>query len=325
MSTALARGAHMLVTGGAGFIGSHLVDRLVDHGHEVTVYDSLVSGHNWITGHIEAGRVRFIQADLLDADRLRSAMKGTSVVWHLGGNTDIPSGVNRPDLDLQNAIVATHNVLEAMRAHGVGRLVFSSTGAIYGEAEVDPIPENYGPLLPLSLYAAGKLAAEGLIASYCSLFGFRARMFRFGNVVGARMSHGVTYDFIVKLLRNPTELEILGDGQGVKSYFLVEECLDGMFFVVEKAFAGDGPAVDLLNLGAGEATTVMDIARIVIEELGLTDVKFRFTGGRQGWPGDQPRVRLDVARVNRLGWKARAQSSEAVRVAARRIIADLKK
>ncbi len=310
----------VFVTGGAGFIGSHLVDRLVAAGIEVTVLDSLVGPRNWVAEHAAGGRIRLVVADLLDRYQVQFAMRGADLVWHLGGNTDIPSGYYWTNLDIQHAIVATHNVLEAMRANQVKKIIFSSTGAVYGNATVRPSPETYGPLLPLSLYAFGKLACEAMISAYCDTFGLRARIFRFGNVVGGRMGHGVIHDFIWKLQRNVHELEILGDGKGEKNYFLVEECLDGMIYVLKHAFADADPACDVYNLGSDTITTVMSIARIVIEELGLRDVHFRFTGGSQGWPGDQPKVALDVTKIQHLGWRAASTSDEAVRIAARRIL-----
>ena len=316
----LRENGSMFVTGGAGFIGSHLVDRLVQGDCTVTVFDSLAGGANWIQPYIERGRVRFVQANLLDRKRLEEAMRGASVVWHLGGNTDIPAGFQYTDLDVKNAILATHSVLESMRLTGVAKLLFPSTGAVYGEAQVVPTPESYGPLLPLSLYAAGKLACEALISAYCSMFGLRARILRLGNVVGARMGHGVIYDFIEKLSRNPQALEILGDGRGEKNYFLVEECIDGMVFVLENTFSDDDPRCDILNLGTDASTPVMTIARIVIEEMGLKNVRFRYTGGALGWPGDQPRVCLDVTKLKNWGWTARHPSDHAVRVAARRYL-----
>ncbi len=212
-----------LITGGAGFIGSHLVDRLMDERRNVTVYDNLVSGRRkWIEHHLDKENFRFLHADLTNFYSLREAIKGHEVIWHLGANTDIPRGNRNTNLDLKNCTIATYNVLEAMRQLGINQIVFASSACVYGDALPIAVAETFGPLLPINLYGAGKLACEGLISAYCHLFGIKAWIFRFANVVGARMGHGVIYDFIQKLKQNPKELEILGDGNQEKPFFLVE-------------------------------------------------------------------------------------------------------
>ena len=303
------------VTGGAGFIGSVLVDRLVEAGCEVTVYDNLTRGINWVEPHVRGGRINFVQADLLDRDHVREAMAGTRFVWHLGGNTDIPAGLKNTELDIKHAVVATHHVLEAMRHHGIRPMVFTSSGAVYGKATISPTPESYGPLMPLSLYGAGKLACEGMISAYCEMFGLRARIFRLGNAIGARMGHSCICDFVKKLSKNSQEMEILGDGSGAKNYFLVDECIDGMMFIITRAFGQQDPACDIVNVGTSSSASVMTIVRILLEEMGLRDVRFRYTGGAEGWPGDQATVYLDVRKVNALGWSAQHTSEEAIRLA----------
>ena len=306
------------VTGGAGFIGSHLVERLLaEKNSRVTVYDNLVSGKRKnIAGHLKNGRFKFIQADLLDYDKLKQAMQGHDFVWHLGANIDIPGGNKITDLDLKNCTIATRNVLEAMRANGINIIMFSSSSCVYGDAPPVSLSEAYGPLLPISLYGSGKLACEALISAYSHLFNIRALMFRFGNVVGARMGHGVIYDFIQKLRKNPQEMEILGDGQQEKPFFLVEDCIDGMLH----AFHHTDAPYDIYNLGSENFTNVTRIAEIVAEVMGLTNVKFRYTGGKRGWPGDVPVVHLNVNKIKALGWRARQTSDEAVRVAAKRLL-----
>lgn len=305
------------LTGGAGFIGSHLVDRLLAEGKAVTVYDNLSSGRReWIEHNMGQPGFTFIQADLLDAPRLREGMAGHDLVIHLGANTDIPGGNQNVRLDLENCTIATHNVLEAMRATDIRRLLFASTSAVYGEAPVIPTPEHVGPLLPISLYGAAKLACETLISAYCHIFNMQAWMFRFANVVGGRMGHGVIYDFIQKLKRNSEELEILGDGWQEKPFFPVEDCIDGMFC----AFYNSEAWCDVFNLGCSSSTKISRVAEIVVEEMGLSGVRFRYTGGRRGWVGDVPQVGLDVSKMKKLGWEAKHTSDEAVRIAARRLL-----
>lgn len=306
------------ITGGAGFIGSHLVERLLaEDSRHITVYDNLVSGRRKnIARHLNNGRLRFVQADLLDYDTLCQEMAGHDIVWHLGANTDIPGGNKVTDLDLKNCTAATRNVLEAMRANDIKKIIFSSTSCVYGDAPPVSLCETYGPLLPISLYGSAKLACEALISAYSHLFDIRALMFRFGNVVGARMGHGVIYDFIVKLRKNPRELEILGDGKQEKPFFLVEDCIDGMLHAFKHASA----QYDIYNLGAENFTNVTRIGEIVAGETGLKNVKFRYTGGKRGWPGDVPVVHLSIEKIKALGWRPGCSSDEAVRVATRRLL-----
>jgi UDP-glucose 4-epimerase len=307
------------VTGGAGFIGSHAVDLLVSAGYPVTVYDnlSLSTGEN-IKGHIEKKTIDFIQADMLDLDRLTKSMQGHEIVWHLGANTDIPSGYTKHRIDLDNDVIATWNVLESMTKTGIKDLLFSSTGAVYGESIQGTFKESSGPLMPLSLYGAGKVASEAFISSYCNLFGIRAWMFRFGNVIGQRTTHGIIFDFIAKLKASPKTLQVLGTGKGEKNYFLVEECIHGMLYTYSKT--PNGPFPVLVNLGTDSRSQIMEIAAIIIEEMGLKDVKYEFTGTPRGWPGDQPVVLLDTDRVHQLGWYAKRTSNDAVRSATRRLL-----
>ena len=311
--------AKYLVTGGAGFIGSHLSERLIAEGNQVTVYDNLVSGSKANIKHLigKAG-FQFVQNDLLNETALVDAMKGHDIVWHLGANTDIPTGNKVTDLDLKNCTFATRNVLEAMRTNKIDKILFSSSACVYGDAPHVALSESFGPLLPINLYGAGKLACEGLMSSYSHLFGIRVTMFRFANVVGARMGHGVIFDFIQKLKKNPAELEILGDGKQEKPFFLVEDCIGGMVC----AFTNQKLQCDVFNLGTETFTTVTRIGEIVTEEMGLKNVKFRYTGGRRGWLGDAPVIHMNVKKMKILGWQASHSSDEAVRIAVGRLLID---
>jgi len=310
--------AKYFVTGGSGFIGGHLVDRLMNEGHTVTVYDNLSTGNKkWIEHHIGKKNFRFIQADIQDYDNVKKEMAGHDIVWHLAANTDIVKGNNVVDWDLKNCTIGTHNVLEAMRQNGVKNILFASSATVYGDAPPIPLSETYGPLMPISLYGAGKLSCEGFITAYCHLFGINAWIFRFGNVVGGKMWHGVIYDFIMKLKSDSKEMEILGDGKQEKNYFMIEDCLDGMMH----AFKNSPSKCDIYNLGCETYVTVTRIAEIVVEEMGLKNVKFNYTGGKRGWPGDATTVHFDIEKMKTMGWNTRHTSEGAVREAAKRLIA----
>jgi UDP-glucose 4-epimerase len=307
------------VTGGAGFIGSHLVDRLLKDGNFVTVFDNLSTGkENWIEQHLSDNKFHFIQGDLLDQINLKKMIQGHDIIWHLGGNTLIVAGNETTDLDLKNCTIATYNILEAMRQSGIARILFSSSATVYGDTHGIPLSESYGPLLPISLYGAAKLGCEGLISAYCHLYGIKAWIFRFGNIMGSRMGHGVLYDFIHKLRDNPDELEILGDGNQEKNYLTIDDCIDGMLF----AFRHASDQCNIFNLGSPTSLSVKEIAHIVIEEMKLKDVKLKYTGGNQGWPGDVPKVHYDVSKLKKLGWEVKHTSAEAIRIATKQLLAD---
>jgi UDP-glucose 4-epimerase len=309
------------ITGGAGFIGSHAVDWLLREGHVVTAYDNLVSGRRkWLAGHAGNPAFRFVEGDILHRQLLQQMMAGHDVVLHLAANTDIPGGHTQTRLDLDNCIIGTWNALDAMRELGIGDILFASSATVYGYPAVMPTPETYGPLLPESHYGAGKLACEALISGFAHLYPIKGWIYRFGNVVGGRMSHGVVYDFIQKLRKNPRELEILGDGKQTKTFFLVEDCLGGIFWAHEHDRARP---VDIYNLGSSSTLSVTKIAQIVCEEMGLDGVTFRFTGGERGWPGDVPKVDFDTSKMNALGWRVHRTSAEAVRICARRILDEM--
>jgi UDP-glucose 4-epimerase len=312
-------GKRFFVTGGAGFIGSHLVDRLVKSG-QVTVYDNLSVGKiEFVKPFLDSGKARLIRADLLDCDTLTKSMQGHDAVFHLAADSDVQRDSLRPATHLDQEIMATYNTLEAMRQTGVVDIVFTSSSVIYGEATLFPIPEDYGPLLPISLYGAGKLSGEGLISSYCHLFGFRAWILRNANIVGSHGTHGVIYDFIHKLRQNPRELVIRGDGAQQKSYLHVADFIDAILFTYQHA----SEVVNVFNIGCKSTTSVIRIAEIVVEEMGLKNVAFRYTGGKRGWPGDVPHFELAVSRLNNLGWTATLTSDEAVRKAVRELESEI--
>ena len=306
-----------VVTGGAGFIGSHLVDTLVAQGNEVLVIDSLVAGRKeTIARHIDSCKIRFLQKDLLGSG-WQDAIRGADRLLHLAADPDVRQSAINPDPTMQNNIMATYRVLEAMRTHDVPEIVFTSTSTVYGDATVIPTPENYTPLEPISVYGASKLACEALISSYCHSFGMKSWNFRFANIVGERSGHGVITDFIRKLRTNPAELEILGDGKQTKSYLEIHECIAAILYATGKARG----TVNTFNIGSEDWIDVKTIAEIVIEEMNLSGTKLRFTGGERGWVGDVPRMQLSIERLKGLRWKPQLGSKESIRIAVRDLLA----
>ncbi len=306
------------ITGGAGFIGSHLVDRLISTG-AVTVYDNLSSGkREFISQHLNNPNFNFIQADILDREQLSTAIKGSDVVLHMSFNPDVRIGQHDTEADLNQGTIATYNVLEAMRRQGIGKIIFASSSVVYGETSGEPVSEDHGPLQPISLYGAAKLASEGLITAFCHLFNMQAWVFRFANVVGPRATHGVIYDFIHKLKKNAEELEILGDGKQSKPYIYVSDCVDGLLYGHQHS----DEQVNVFNLGNHDMVDVTTIGRILLEQMGLSEVKLKYTGGTRGWPGDVPRICLETSRMEKLGWKPKYSSEEAIRLAIKEILAE---
>lgn len=310
----------ILVTGGAGFIGSHVVDRLINDGHEVVVIDNLSSGKiEFIEHHMNDEKFKFIKGDLLDFDLLKKVVKNFDVVYHIAANPDVRLGASDTKVHMQQNVIATYNLLEAMRINGVRDIVFTSTSTVYGEAEKIPTPEDYGPLIPISLYGASKLAAEALITSYAHTFDMNAVIYRFANIIGPRSTHGVIYDFIMKLRKNPKELEILGDGTQTKSYLYVEDCVDAILFGYENRRV----AVEIFNIGSEDWINVRKIADIVVEEMNLKNVQYKFTGGKRGWKGDVPKMLLSIKKMKSYGWRPKRNSEESVRLTARSLLKDI--
>jgi UDP-glucose 4-epimerase len=296
------------VTGGAGFIGSNLVDRLLQAGHMVIAYDNFTTGQErFLEQALACPHFRLVRGDTLDIDSLIEAMRGAEFVFHLAANADVRFGTQHPRKDLEQNTIATFNVLEAMRACGARRIAFSSTGSIYGEPDVFPTPETAPFPVQTSLYGASKLAGEGLIEAYCEGFGFQGYIFRFVSILGERYSHGHIYDFYKSLRQNPSELRVLGNGRQRKSYLYVQDCVDAMLFVIERAL----DKVNLFNLGTDEYCQVNDSIGWIIEYLGLTP-RLDYTGGERGWIGDSPFIFLDCGKIRKLGWKPKLSIREGV-------------
>jgi UDP-glucose 4-epimerase len=306
---ALRTPSRVLVTGGAGFIGSNLVDRLLSLGHEVTVYDNFSTGQPAFLCHAAPhARCRIVRADLLDVNTLDDVMPGHDFVFHLAANADVRFGTRHPDRDLKQNVIATHNLLEAIRRSGVQRIAFSSTSSIYGEPAVFPTPEDCPMPIQTSLYGASKLAAEGLISAYCEGFGIQATIFRFVSILGERYSHGHVFDFYRKLQADPRRIEVLGNGKQRKSYLHVQDCIDAMLAAIDT----DGPRVNIFNLGTDEFCDVDQSLSWICDELGLSPRRV-YTGGERGWIGDNPFIFLDCSRIRTLGWRPQVSIEQGVR------------
>ena len=305
----------ILVTGAAGFIGSNLTDALLAGGHQVVGYDNLSTGMpRFLEGARAQPGFRFVQGDLLDMDAISAAMTGIDAVFHLAANADVRFGTDHPRRDLEQNAIATQNVLEAMRAHGVKRILFSSTGSVYGEAKVFPTPED-GPFpVQTSLYGMSKVAAEGLISAYAEGFGFHATVFRFVSILGPRYTHGHVFDFAKKLLVDPTVLPVLGDGKQQKSYLHVDDCVAAMLLALDRAPA----PYAVYNLGQDHWCRVNDS---ITAEMGVTP-RLEYTGGARGWIGDNPFIFLDCSRMRALGWTPRVKIEDGVRETLRWLLAN---
>jgi UDP-glucose 4-epimerase len=298
------------IAGGAGFIGSHLAVELLDRrGHEVIVFDNLSSGS---VSHLEQveddSRLRLIEADLQELDKVVAAMRGVDHIYLFAANPDIAAAVTDPAIDFWQGTYLTHNVIEAARIAGVPRITYASGSGVYGDRAANEVDEEFGPLIPVSTYGASKLGCEAMLAAYSHMFGVHAVAFRFANVVGARQTHGVTYDFVRRLLEDPTKLRILGDGSQSKSYIHVDDVVSAMLTLTDHGWAG----FEIFNAGTGEHVTVTEIAELVTERMGLTDVRCEYEGGARGWKGDVPLVRFRSDKLTALGWRCRHSSIEAL-------------
>ena len=298
----------VLVTGAAGFIGSNMVDRLLSAGHTVVGFDNLSTGRlEFLEGAKRNPNFTLHQADLLEGNSLNQAMKGCDLVIHFAANADVRFGTDHPRKDLDQNIIGTWNVLEAMRGQNCKRIVFSSTGSVYGEPEIFPTPETCPFPIQTSLYGASKLAAEGLIQGYCEGFAMQAYVFRFVSILGERYTHGHVYDFYQQLSQHPDHLHVLGNGHQRKSYLYVQDCIDAIFTALDRADA----RVNIFNLGTDEYCEVNESIGWICEHLGLHP-KLTYAGGERGWIGDSPFILLDCSRIRSLGWSPRLTIQQAV-------------
>jgi len=319
----------ILVTGGAGFIGSHLVDSLLAKQNAVLVMDNLSSGRKEnLPLNSENHRLIFVQGDLTSWQNWPAILEGVEVVYHFASNPEVRVGETDPQLHFHQNLTATYRLLEAMRRSRTAKsMIFASTSTVYGDAILLPTPEDYGPLFPISTYGASKLGCEALISSYAHTFKMRGLILRFANIVGSRSHHGVISDFINKLRQNSTSLEILGDGKQKKSYLHISDCVEAITLTAESFLKSD-KRTDLYNIGSRDQITVQRIAEIICEELGYKSVRFTFTGGvdgGRGWYGDVKTMHLSVGKLQQLSWRAVLNSEEAVRHATKELLAELSK
>jgi UDP-glucose 4-epimerase len=318
---ALSGGRRYFLVGGAGFIGSHFVDRLLSETESdlVTVYDNFTSGRGWhLADHLGDERLVVVRGDAKDLAALTGAMANHDVVVHLASNPDIARAMTDPAVDFDEGTLLTHHVVEAMRQTETPRVLYASGSGVYGDLGEREIDEDWGPLVPISTYGASKLAGEALISAYSFMFGLSGRVFRFGNVVGPRQTHGVGFDFVRRLLDDATTLQILGDGRQNKSYIHVEDVVDAVL-VADRSATGD---YDAFNVATGDYITVTEIADLAVETVGLdpAEVRYEYTGGERGWRGDVPVVRLNTERIRRLGWRNRRSSREALQDSMRALL-----
>ena len=311
------------ITGGAGFIGSHFVDYLLKKKNKVTVYDNLTHGQvDNVSEHIKNKKIRFIKGDINNLKKLSFSMTKSDVVIHLAANSDIVKSSKKPILELESGTIGTFNVLEAMKINKIRKIIFTSSSVVYGEATKMPTKENYGPLFPISFYGSSKLASEALISAYSHNYGIKSWIFRFANVIGPKVTHGVVIDFYNKLKINNKKLLILGDGNQQKPYILVDDIVSGILFAFNKA----KKKINYFNLGTTGSTKVKKITKEVLKCMNLEKVKIIYSGGKRGWPGDVSKVRLDNSKIKKLGFKFLvSDSTKACEIGVMQIINHLKK
>ena len=317
--------SRVCIVGGAGFIGSHFVDRLlsVTSTERVTVFDNFSSGREWhVAQHSDDHRLRVVRGDASDLDHLATTMAGSETVIHLASNPDIARAVTEPAIDFDAGTLLTHHVVEAMRKSGAHRILYASGSGVYGDVGELEADEDHGPLVPISTYGASKLAGEALISAYCSMFDLTGCVFRFGNVVGPRQTHGVGFDFIRRLLEDPDRLRILGDGRQSKSYVHVSDVVEAVLLAAEAA----PRPIATYNVATGDYITVSEIAQLAVEVLGFEPDRtaFEFTGGDRGWKGDVPVVRLNTSRIRRLGWANSMSTGQALRSSLESMVEDVR-
>ncbi|NWJ94288.1 MAG: NAD-dependent epimerase/dehydratase family protein [Chloroflexi bacterium] len=310
------------VCGGAGFIGSHLVKSLLDEPDAtITIFDNFSSGQMWHLGEAANDRrVRIVRGDIKELKLLTEAMQGHQHVYHFASNPDIAKATTQPDIDFWEGTYLTQNILEAMRLNSVKRLTYASGSGIYGDTGEIPVSEEYSPKLPISTYGASKLACEALICSYSYMFEIDARAFRFANVIGSHQTHGVTYDFVLRLMADPSKLTILGDGQQSKSYVHVEDVIRALRHIAKEDWHG----FDYFNVATEDYITVREIADLVVQHLNLSGVEYQFAGGNRGWKGDVPIVRFDTTKIRSHGWRNFLTTREALEDAIASMIVDVK-
>lgn len=311
------------VVGGAGFIGSHFVDSLLskETTQKVTIFDNFSSGRRWhYQHHLSDSRLNVVCEDIVNVNQLIFAMKDHDVVIHLASNPDIAKASTEPTIDFDQGTKLTQNVVEAMRCTNTSKILYASGSGVYGDLGETEAYEDYGPMIPISTYGASKLAGEALIASYCYMFGLQGKVFRFGNVVGPRQTHGVCFDFIKRLLSNPSKLSISGNGTQSKSYIHVTDVVNAVLMSNEKC-----PDIyQSYNVATGDYITVHEIAQLVIECMGLSDVILEYSGGDRGWKGDVPIVRLNTDRIKKLGWTCQKSTRDALKASILEMLPDIK-